>query len=227
MLSFRNGASVVAPGPGTEADAACVLEPALEPAPAPPPGPATGAHTVDDAILDSAARTVVDLGVGRLTVAEVARRAGVSRPTVYRRWSGMEEVLAALLTREILHIADDLPHVARDRADLVHHVVDITWQIGGHAVLHTVLHQSPDVFRTYVLTRLGASQRALIDVLTAHIAHLQRLGEVRRGDPEQLATMVLLMAQSAMQSAGIVAPILDPQALSGELAHALNGYLAP
>ncbi|WP_182358051.1 TetR/AcrR family transcriptional regulator [Tomitella gaofuii] len=225
MLSIRNGASGVTAGrrPAAAADIARAHEPALDPAPA--PGPDT--HPVDDAILDSTARAVVDLGVDRLTVAEVARRAGVSRPTVYRRWSGMEEVLAALLTREILRIADDRPALARDRADLVDHVVDITWRLADHTVLHAVLHQSPEVFRTYVLTRLGTSQRALIDVLTTHIARLQQQGEVRAGDPAQLATMVLLMAQSAMQSAGIVAPILDTHALSDELAHALNGYLAP
>ncbi|GAA4820870.1 TetR/AcrR family transcriptional regulator [Tomitella cavernea] len=230
MLSIRNGASGATPGPGpaVTADAARTPEPALEPAPTPPPpGPAPGGHSVDDAILDSTARAVVDLGVDRITVAEVARRAGVSRPTVYRRWSGMEEVLAALLTREILRIADGRPAMARDRADLVDHVVDITWRLTDHTVLHTVLHQSPEVFRIYVLTRLGTSQRALIDVLTAHIARLQQQGEVRAGEPAQLATMVLLMAQSAMQSAGIVAPILDTHDLSDELAHALNGYLAP
>src|SRR5699024_6649856 len=145
-------------------------------------------------------QAVVDLGVQRVTVAEVARRAGVSRPTVYRRWSGVEDVLAALLTREILEVADRLPATARDRDDLVERVVDVTWQLGRHEVLYTVLHQSPEFFRTYVLTRLGASQRALSDVLAGHIARLQSQGAVRAGAPDQLATMVLLMAQSAMQS---------------------------
>lgn len=226
MLSIRNADPDIAEAPEPPADI---------PGPAGgAPGPAAGSSArpgppppVDSAILDGAAQAVVDLGVQRVTVAEVARRAGVSRPTVYRRWSGVEDVLAALLTREILEVADHLPPEAHDRADLVDHIVDVTWQLGRHEVLHTVLHQSPEIFRTYVLTRLGASQRALIDVLATRIAPLQKRGAVRPGAPDQLATMVLLMAQSAMQSAQVVAPVLDARALSAELTHALNGYLAP
>ena len=41
---------------------------------------------VQDRILAAAASCVVDFGVERVTLAEIARRAGVSRPTVYRRW---------------------------------------------------------------------------------------------------------------------------------------------
>lgn len=186
-----------------------------------------GPDLVATAILDSAAVAVVDLGVDRITIAEIARRAGVSRPTVYRRWSGVETVLAALLEREILHIAADVPARPRDREDLVAYVVTVAHKVGQHRVFDTVMHSSPEIFRTYVLTRLGTSQRALIDVLTAYIVRVQQGGTARAGDPHQMAAMVLLITQSAIQSARAVAPILDDTALSAELTHALNGYLAP
>jgi hypothetical protein len=38
--------------------------------------------------------------------------------------------------------------------------------------------------------------------------------------------MVLLIAQSTIQSARIVDPLLDAGALAAELAHSLNGYLS-
>jgi hypothetical protein len=38
--------------------------------------------------------------------------------------------------------------------------------------------------------------------------------------------MVLLIAQSTIQSADIVKPILDDQALATELTYTLNGYLS-
>ena len=39
--------------------------------------------------------------------------------------------------------------------------------------------------------------------------------------------MMLLITQSVIQSGRIVTAILDPDSLDSELAHALNGYLAP
>ena len=47
------------------------------------------------------------------------------------------------------------------------------------------------------------------------------------GDARQLAAMCLLITQSTIQSAQIVEPILDADALAVELAHSLNGYLKP
>ena len=41
-----------------------------------------------------------------------------------------------------------------------------------------------------------------------------------------MATMVLLITQSTIQSAGIVEPMLDSDALVTELAYSLNGYLS-
>ncbi len=41
-----------------------------------------------------------------MTVSEVARQAGVSRPTVYRRWTDITEIIRDLLTREVLTIVD-------------------------------------------------------------------------------------------------------------------------
>ncbi|PQM48064.1 putative HTH-type transcriptional regulator [Mycobacterium talmoniae] len=49
---------------------------------------------------------------------------------------------------------------------------------------------------------------------------------MRAGDPRRLAAMCLLITQSTIQSAQIVAPILDDDALAAELRYALNGYLS-
>ena len=55
-----------------------------------------------DRILAAADSCVRDFGAHRVTLAEIARRAGVSRPTVYRRWPDTRTILAALLTRRIV-----------------------------------------------------------------------------------------------------------------------------
>jgi len=89
-----------------------------------------------------------------------------------------------------------------------------------------VLH-APELAMVYITERLGTSQQILIDAVAGELARAQDEGSVRRGDPTQLAAMCLLITQSAIQSAQMVEPILDADALDAELSRALNGYLRP
>ncbi len=49
----------------------------------------------DEAILDAALTLVAEVGYDRMTVDALAARAGVSKPTIYRRWpDGKVELMA-------------------------------------------------------------------------------------------------------------------------------------
>ena len=62
---------------------------------------------MSDAVLDAAAGCYVRLGVARTTAADVARAAGISRATLYRRFGSHEAVFLAVLTRESEAMARD------------------------------------------------------------------------------------------------------------------------
>src|SRR3954468_5290801 len=71
-----------------------------------------------DGYLDAARACILDVGWRRTTLTEVARRAGVSRMTIYRTWSDMPTLLGDLMTREWAgvvteHAAADGPAVRR------------------------------------------------------------------------------------------------------------------
>jgi AcrR family transcriptional regulator len=187
----------------------------------------SNAHAQVDAgerILAAAASCVVDFGVDRVTLAEIARRAGVSRPTVYRRWPDTQSIVAALLTRHVTEAMRDAPLLGDDRESLVRQIVTVADLLRRDRLVMSVLHS--ELAPIYITERLGTSQHMLIDALAARLRLAQRHGSVRAGDPVQMATMVLLIAQSTIQSAQIVEPILDADTLAGELAYSLNGYLA-
>jgi AcrR family transcriptional regulator len=179
---------------------------------------------VEDRILTAAASCVVDFGVDRVTLAEIARRAGVSRPTVYRRWPDTRSVLAALLTGHITAALADVPAHGKTREALVERVVAVADRLRGDDLVMAVLRS--ELALVYIAQRLGSSQQMLIDALARDLRAAQRDGGVRAGDPRQLAAMVLLITQSTIQSAQIVRPILDADALAAELAYSLNGYLS-
>jgi AcrR family transcriptional regulator len=184
------------------------------------------ATTVESRILDAAAASVLANGVDRVTLAEIARRARVSRPTIYRRWPDIRFVLADLLTQRITGALDQVPERGNDREALVERIVAVAERLRGDEVVMSVLH-APNFAMVYIAERLGTSQQILIDTLAQAIKLAQEEGSVRPGQPRQLAAMCLLITQSAIQSAQMVAPILDAEALAVELAHSLNGYLQP
>lgn len=182
---------------------------------------------VGDRILAAAASCVRDFGVQRVTLAEIARRAGVSRPTVYRRWPDTQTILAALLTDRVTGAWHEIPSRAGGREGLVRRIVAVASRLRRDDLLLAVLTSAPELAMVYIADRLGTSQQILIDLVAEELRKGQRDKTVRSGDPRQLAAMVLLITQSAIQSAHMVEPILDAEALSAELTYALNGYLRP
>lgn len=186
-----------------------------------------GSPTVGDRILEAAAYCVMAYGVDRVTLAEIARRARVSRPTIYRRWPDTRSILAALLTSRITGVLDDVPSRGVGREALVGRIVAVAERLRSDDVVMSVLRNAPDLAMVYIAERLGTSQQILLDAVAAEIKLAQEEGSVRPGDPRQLAAMCLLITQSTIQSGQIVAPILDAAALAVELAHSLNGYLKP
>ena len=182
---------------------------------------------LDARIIDAAADCVIAFGVDRVTLAEIARRAGVSRPTVYRRWPDTQAILAALLTARITNSLNEVAVAGTDREAIVKRMVGMAERLRDDEVIMSVLSSAPALAMVYISQRMGTSQQILLEVLAGALATAQADGSVRPGDPRQLAAMCLLIVQSAIQSAQMVAPVLDVAALDIELAHSLNGYLKP
>ncbi|MDT5326422.1 MAG: hypothetical protein QOF25_3574 [Mycobacterium sp.] len=183
-------------------------------------------QSVEERILDAAAGCVIAYGVDRVTLAEIARRAGVSRPTVYRRFPDTRSILAALLTMRITHALEDVPSRGVGREPMVERIVAVAERLRRDVIM-SVLHQAPDLAMVYLSERLGTSQQILLDTVTGEIKLAQDDGSVRPGDARQFAAMSLLITQSTILSARLVEPILDAGTLAGELTRALNGYLTP
>lgn len=189
----------------------------------------TGDSRVADterAILDAALAEVTEHGIRRTSAAEIARRSGLSRQTLYRYWPDAQALFAALVTRELMAVIPTTEVPERDLDAFVEALVTTADGVRGLAIVDRLRDTDPELFARYVLERLGASQRGILAILTARITAAQRLGYVRRGDPAQLAAMVLLVTQSAVQSAPLVREWLDGESWRRELGLCLRGYLA-
>ncbi|MDF2585534.1 MAG: TetR family transcriptional regulator [Mycobacterium sp.] len=158
-------------------------------------------ESLGDRILDAAAACVLAYGIDRVTLAEIARRAGVSRPTVYRRWPDTPSILAALLTSRVTRVLEDAGDREAGREALVARIVTVAERLQHDEIVMSVLHSAPELAMVYIAERLGTSQQILIDATAAEIELAQEHGSVRAGDPRRLAAMCLLITQSTVQSA--------------------------
>lgn len=186
------------------------------------------ARDAADAILDAAKSCVLAVGVRRTTLTEVARRAGVSRPTLYRRWPDMRSLTADLLTREMVALLPTRtsgPGTARERG--VSAIVDTVAAVREHPLFVKILETDAELLLTYTFDRLGSSQHEILAVFETAIRQGQDDGSIREGDPAEIAATMLLVTQSAVQSARIVAEQLPPQRLDQHLRELLDAYLQP
>lgn len=184
-------------------------------------------RSVEQRILDAAAACILAYGVERTTMTEIARRARVSRPTIYRRWPDIRWVIAELLTVRITGVLEAVPDRGAGREAVVGRVVAVADHLRADEIVQSVIRNAPGLAMTYIADRLGTSQQILIDALAEAIKAGQDEGSIRAGDPRGMAAMCLLITQSTIQSAQMVAALLDNEALNKELAHSLNGYLKP
>ena len=220
MVSMKPADGPSAHGPRGAEPSPSEGEPSATGAFAPPPLEPTAA-----AILDAALAETVEHGIRRTTMADIARRSGVSRQTVYRYWPDAQTLFAGLVTREVVAA---LPP-ATDAAtldELVGALVGAADRVRTLPVVERLRNSDPELFARYVLERLGTSQRVVHAALAAHVAAGQRAGFVRAVDPARAAAMLLLILQSAVQSAPLVAEWLDDDAWRAELAAAVRGFLA-
>jgi AcrR family transcriptional regulator len=76
-----------------------------------------------DRVLDAAGRCFAAGGVPGTTIADIARAAGVSRPTVYRWFADRDAVLAAFVQRAARRLGDEIAVTVR-RGDPGRRLVD-------------------------------------------------------------------------------------------------------
>ncbi|MEV6615002.1 TetR/AcrR family transcriptional regulator [Streptomyces sp. NPDC051051] len=188
-----------------------------------------------DAVLDAVRDCVLAVGVRRTTLTDVARRAGVSRMTLYRRWPDVRSLVGDLMTREWVGVATGAMPERRPDTDartlLVDGLVAGVTAFRAHPLFRKIVDVDPELLLPYVLDRRGASQEALLELLSAGVREGHADGSVRPGHPGRQARSLLLVVQSFTLSLRTMTdeddPDLDSAAFLGELRTLLERTLTP
>ncbi len=184
------------------------LDPAVE-----PPDDATSERVLDAALALAAAS-----GIQRLTMDEIATRAGVGRMTVYRRFGDKDRLLDALAVREARLCLAELDAISDPAAPIADQVAAGFATSLRLAREHPLLNRLARVEPESVLAALTANGSALFAMSRAFVA--QRLRESQRAgvleadvEVETAAEMLVRLAFSFVLIQETALPLDDEESV--------------
>lgn len=154
--------------------------------------------------LDAARDCILDVGWRRTTLTEVAKRAGVSRMTIYRAWPDMGSLLGDLMTREWVGIAAATRVAAADTttpAGIAAAALSTIRALRDNELFVRIVELDPDLLLPYLISRRGRSQEALVEIMAAEIESGQASGAIREGDAVLMARALTLAGHGFVLSA--------------------------
>jgi AcrR family transcriptional regulator len=185
----------------------------------------------EDRYLDAARECILATGWTRTTLTDVARRAGVSRMTIYRTWPDMQTLLADLMTREWGGVVAEVASAGEGAAPLERLSLGVSSTVAAlrsNDLLRKIVEVDPELLLPYLLQRRGRSQDNILGLIEPLIAEGQAAGVVRPGDPTLLARSIMLTTHGFTLSAETMADDERPvEAYDEELRALLERYLAP
>ncbi len=174
--------------------------------------PSAHADATSERILDAALDLSVASGIRNLTIDDVARRAGVGRMTVYRRFGGKVGLLNALAAREGGRCLDELAGASDSEAPLAEQITEgfvAALRIAReHPLLARMARHEPETF----LESLTANDSAVFTMARAFAA--SRLGQAPGGpqgaEAEAAAEVLIRLTFSFVLISDTVLPLDDP-----------------
>jgi AcrR family transcriptional regulator len=140
-------------------------------------------------VLAAVRDAVLAVGVRRTTLTDVARRAGVSRMTLYRMVPDVETLLLELMTRELGALLHDVEASAARRrtarSRLVAAMVGVARRLPDEPLFRRVVEVDPELLLPYLTHRIGSTQLIGLGHLRRGVAEGHADRSVRRGDLER------------------------------------------
>lgn len=168
-------------------------------------------------ILEAARSEVIEFGLRRTSLDAVARAAGVSRATLFRRFPNREALVTALAAREaqagISHVDQQVAAIEDPAEFLVAGALAVIREITGSRLLRRLLAtDTDDIVRLFTvdggpILLMGRAYMA------GHLRRIKDLGAPITGDPDVLAELLARLVLSLALNRDTLLPLDDEAAL--------------
>lgn len=175
---------------------------------------------------------VLAVGVRRTTLSDVARTAGVSRMTLYRRFPDVRGMLSALLIREFGKLLGSATEAAKSeataRGQLVVASVQMLRALATNPLMKAVIERDAEMMVPYIFERIGTNQRMIEEYLHAQLAAGHADGSIRAASDVKIqARTIFLLLQPYVFTVRPSTSDIDLDDLLAELGRVLDVALKP
>jgi AcrR family transcriptional regulator len=185
-------------------------------------------------VLAATRASVLAVGVRRTTLTDVARRAGVSRMTLYRLVPDVTALILEVMSREFAVLLADAERAASRRrtarSRLAGAAVAVARRLPDEPLFRRVLDVDPELLLPYLTDRVGTTQRIAVAHVRRMVCDGQADGSIRRGDPDVLAATLLLLVTPFVVSTRLLEELAGDggrEAVLVELERVIDGALRP
>jgi AcrR family transcriptional regulator len=183
--------------------------------------PAT-AVSANERLLDAALAVAADHGLARLSVGDVAKRAGLSRQTLYKHFGSREDLIAQTVLREAGRMVEQVIAAAEAEADpmdsLEAAIVSALDLLRNHPLLDRLLATEPEALLPLLVDGQGSVLDALELIARQMLeTRMPTLGEeqVRAGSDLLSRMLVSYAVRPPTQAPAVVARFLSTAIVAG------------
>jgi AcrR family transcriptional regulator len=178
--------------------------------------------------LNAGAALLSDFGLRRWSMDDVADRAGVGRTSLYRKFAGRDELVYAVLGREVRTVLATVTDAASAHERLEDKVVEgalVALDAVEDSLVSRLIASDPGTFIPFLTTEAGpllALARELLVNLAVSLG-----ADIDREEAAELAELAARLGLSFILTRATVFPTNDPDAARRVLHRVLGPILAP
>ncbi|BDT91871.1 putative TetR-family transcriptional regulator [Nocardia sputorum] len=164
------------------------------------------ADGVDERIMDAALDRLLQFGIRRASLEDIARMAGLSRITIHRRFAGKDNLIEAVLARETRRMLAEVTAIAAT-ADSVDAQIEDTMlyvllQTRIHRLVTQLLRVAPDEALRFSTVQGERLVSIGIEYIVGMLTHARSAGLIAAYDPHPVAELVARLAHSLLLTPG-------------------------
>lgn len=162
----------------------------------------TAANEIEVRILDAALARIQQVGIRRASLDDIAKRAGISRVTIFRKFTTKENLVDAVLAREIQRMLAQLAAVATTTrgidARIEATVMHVLRQTHSHPLVKQMLAVAPEEILSFYTVRGDQAVALGISYIVSVLERAQHGGTIDRYDPRPVAELLARLVHSLL-----------------------------